>query len=77
MSVEIKVPKISEEGKSGVIIRWYRNEGDQVKEGEEICEVMIEKTTLRITAPSSGTLKIVKKDNDEIEEEEVIGFIES
>jgi len=31
MSLDVKVPKISEEEKSGVIIRWYRSEGDQVK----------------------------------------------
>jgi len=61
MSLDVKVPKISEEEKSGVIIRWYRSEGDQVKDGEEICEVMIEKATLRVTAPSTGTLRIVKK----------------
>jgi len=77
MSLDVKVPKISEEEKSGVIIRWYRSEGDQVKDGEEICEVMIEKATLRVTAPSTGTLRIVKKDYDEIKEGEVIGSIEN
>jgi len=38
---------------------------------------MIEKATLRVTAPSTGTLRIVKKDYDEIKEGEVIGSIEN
>jgi len=55
--VEIKVPVISTEGKVGYVVRWYKNDGDEVKEGEEIAEVMIEKTTLHIQAPLSGKLK--------------------
>lgn len=76
MTIEIVVPKISNEKKSGVIIRWYKNDNDPVKEGEEICEVMIEKTTIGVTAPAEGRLKIVKQDNEEIEEGEVIGYVE-
>jgi len=41
--VEIKVPVISTEGKVGYVVRWYKNDGDEVKEGEEIAEVMIER----------------------------------
>ena len=77
MNVEVKVPKVSEEGKSGVIVRWYKNDGDNVKEGEEIAEVMIEKITVRVQASKSGRLKIGKKENEEVKEEETIGFIES
>jgi len=78
MTTEIKIPKTSIEGnKSGVIVRWYKNDGDDVKENEEIAEVMIEKVTIRIQAPKSGKLKIEKKENEEVKEEEVIGFIES
>ncbi len=74
--VEIKVPVISTQGKVGYVVRWYKNGGDEVKEGEEIAEVMIEKTTLHIQAPLSGKLKIVKNPNEEIREGEIIGYIE-
>jgi pyruvate/2-oxoglutarate dehydrogenase complex dihydrolipoamide acyltransferase (E2) component len=77
MNVEVKVPKVSEEGKSGVIVRWYKNDGDNVKEGEEVAEVMVEKITVRVQASKSGKLKIGKKENEEVKEEETIGFIES
>jgi pyruvate/2-oxoglutarate dehydrogenase complex dihydrolipoamide acyltransferase (E2) component len=77
MNIEVKVPKVSEEGKSGVIVRWYKNDGDNVKEGEEVAEVMVEKITVRVQASKSGKLKIGKKENEEVKEEETIGFIES
>jgi len=77
LNVEVKVPKVSEEGKSGVIVRWYKNDGDNVKEGEEVAEVMVEKITVGVHASKSGKLKIGKKENEEVKEEETIGFIES
>lgn len=75
--LEIKVPTISIEGnKVGYVVRWYKNDGDNVKENEEIAEVMIEKTTLHIEAPSSGKLKIIKAQNEEVQEGELIGYIQ-
>ncbi len=73
---EIKVPVISTEKKVGYVVRWYKNDGDEVKEGEEIAEVMIEKTTLHVQAPASGKLRITKHQNEEIREGEVIGYVE-
>ena len=61
MNVEVKVPKVGEEGKSGVIVRWYKNDGDNVKEGEEVAEVMVEKITVGVQASKGGKLKIGKK----------------
>lgn len=74
--VEIKAPIISTEGKVGYVVRWYKDDGDEVEEGEEVAEVMIEKTTLHIQAPQAGKLKIVKEANEEIREGEIIGYIE-
>jgi len=61
MNVELKVPKVSEEGKSGVIVRWYKNNGDNVREGEEVAEVMVEKITAGVQASKDGKLKMGKK----------------
>ncbi len=78
MRSEIRVPKIREgEKKKGVIIRWYREDGDRVKKDEEIAEVMIEKLTLHITAPEDGILTIFTRENEEIEEDSTIGFVET
>jgi len=71
---EIKIP--GSEQRSGVIVRWYKEDGETVKAGEEIVEVMMEKATIRLKAPADGKLKIIKKEDEEISEGEAIGGIE-
>ncbi|WP_461862745.1 lipoyl domain-containing protein [Thermococcus sp.] len=75
MEVEIKVPRTTKEEKTGVLLSWYKNNGDMVQEGEEIAEVMIEKVTIHIKAPASGRLKILVKENEEVAQGQVIGVI--
>ncbi len=77
MKVEVKVPRTAEEQKNGVLLHWYKNDGDPVDEGEEIAEVMIEKVTLHIKAPAGGTLKILVKENEEVSQGQVIALIEA
>lgn len=75
MEYEITVPEVSNDSKVGIIVRWYKNDGDLVEKNEEIAEVMIEKITLRIRAPETGRLKIIKKENEEVRERELIGKV--
>lgn len=77
MEVEVKVPKTTEEEKEGVLLHWYKKDGDVVQEGEEIAEVMIEKVTVHIKAPADGRLKILVKENEEIFQGQVIAVIEA
>ena len=41
----------------GTVLQWTVSEGDQVEEGQLLCEVETEKTTIEITAPVSGLLR--------------------
>ncbi|KUH33844.1 dihydrolipoyllysine succinyltransferase [Thermococcus celericrescens] len=75
MEVEVKVPRTTKEEKTGVLLSWYKNDGDPVEEGEEIAEVMIEKVTVYVKAPASGRLKILVKENGEVAQGQVIGLI--
>ncbi len=75
MEVKIKVPRTTKEEKTGVLLSWYKNNGDMIQEGEEIAEVMIEKVTIHIKAPASGRLKILVKENEEVAQGQVIGVI--
>ena len=38
---------------------WYFEEGDKVLEGNDLCEIVCETGTFKITAPSSGVLNEV------------------
>ncbi|NIA09481.1 MAG: dihydrolipoyllysine succinyltransferase [Nitrospiraceae bacterium] len=77
MKIEINVPKVSIEEKSGILVHWYKNNGEEVKEKEEIAEVMVEKITLTIKSPASGKLSIIVDENEEIIQGQLIGTVET
>ena len=41
----------------GTLLQWTASEGDRVEEGQLLCEVETEKTTIEVTAPVSGLLR--------------------
>ncbi|MGR6836384.1 dihydrolipoamide acetyltransferase family protein [Syntrophomonas erecta] len=60
MAVEITMPKLGLSMKTGTVSKWLKNEGDQVKKGDPLLEVMTEKITNKVEAPGDGVLlKIV------------------
>ncbi len=75
MEIEIKVPKLAGEKKECVLIHWYKNNGDEIKENEAIAEIMVEKVVMEIKSPATGILKILKKENEEIIQGQVIGAV--
>ncbi|MDO4554892.1 MAG: biotin/lipoyl-containing protein [Lachnospiraceae bacterium] len=63
-----------------VAIFWKAEEGDQVKEGQQICEGEVEKRVVEVYASCDGILKeILVEDGDEIvcEGETVLGYLET
>jgi len=41
----------------GAVVKWIKNDGDRVEEGERIAVVMSKKITFQVQAPSSGVLR--------------------
>ncbi|EMB81753.1 putative dihydrolipoamide dehydrogenase, partial [Streptococcus mutans 11VS1] len=57
-------------------IEWKKQEGDEVKEGDILLEIMSDKTNMEIEAEDSGVLlKIVKGNGQVVPVTEVIGYI--
>ncbi|TMK77964.1 MAG: biotin/lipoyl-binding protein, partial [Actinobacteria bacterium] len=53
---------------AGTIVRWLKQEGDQVEKGEPLYELDTDKVTQEVEADASGTLlKILGKEGEEIE----------
>ena len=76
MAVEIIMPKLGVDMQEGEIIEWKKQEGDEVKEGEILLEIMSDKTNMEIEAEDSGVLlKIVKVNGQDVPVTEVIGYI--
>lgn len=78
MAYEIIMPKAGIDMTEGQVVKWLKKEGDPVKEGEIILEIMTDKTSMEIEAEASGILlKIVHPDGDTVPVTEVIGYIGS
>jgi pyruvate dehydrogenase E2 component (dihydrolipoamide acetyltransferase) len=61
MAEEVFMPKMSDHMEFGAIVEWIAKEGDRVKEGQAIVEVMTDKTTTEIEAPATGILKGIRE----------------
>ncbi|MBJ7541023.1 dihydrolipoyl dehydrogenase [Streptococcus sp. SL1232] len=76
MAVEIIMPKLGVDMQEGEIIEWKKSEGDSVKEGDILLEIMSDKTNMELEAEDSGTLlKITHPAGDVVPVTEVIGYI--
>ncbi|MEA3453534.1 MAG: dihydrolipoamide acetyltransferase family protein [Candidatus Caldatribacteriota bacterium] len=73
---EIKMPRFGLTMETGFIEKWFKEEGEKVKEGEPLLEVSSEKITNEVASPTSGILlKIIGKEKEEIKVGTVIAII--
>jgi pyruvate/2-oxoglutarate dehydrogenase complex dihydrolipoamide acyltransferase (E2) component len=56
MSREVKIPKWGLTIEKMTILEWLKGIGDQVDQGEALCEVETDKANSEIEAPVAGTL---------------------
>lgn len=56
--MEFKFPDLGEGLVEGEVVKWHVKEGDFVKEGDPLVDVMTEKATVTLPAPTTG--KVVK-----------------
>ena len=56
MATEVKLPRLGQGMESGVVVRWLKEEGDQVEKGEPLYELDTEKVTQEVEAEASGVL---------------------
>lgn len=76
MATEVIMPKLGVDMQEGQILEWKKKEGDEVKEGEILLEIMSDKTNMELEAEASGTLlKILKQDGETVPVTEVIAYI--
>ncbi|PNR99479.1 hypothetical protein X927_05440 [Petrotoga mexicana DSM 14811] len=78
MTVEILVPKLGMGVEELELVKWYKNEGETVKKGEPLVQVMTSKITNDIEAPANGVLKkTYAQEGDTIKPNQKIGEIET
>ncbi len=57
MVTKVVMPRLSLTMKEGTVVQWFKKEGDTVKKGDPLVEVLSEKVTYDVEAPASGTLR--------------------
>ena len=51
------MPKLSPTMTEGKLVRWLKKEGDLVKEGDALCEIGTDKSTMEFTSIESGYIR--------------------
>lgn len=67
MIVDITMPRLSDTMTEGYVVEWHKSVGDQVTQGEDLCDVDTDKVTVTHEAPVSGVLREVLVDDGDIE----------
>lgn len=75
MATQIIMPKLGMAMTEGTVVKWLKQDGDEVTKGEPIVVVMSKKITYTVEAPASGILRIVAGPKETRAVGQVIGFI--
>ncbi|MFW5712773.1 MAG: dihydrolipoamide acetyltransferase family protein, partial [Spirochaetota bacterium] len=57
MGMLITMPRYGANMEAGTVAEWFVEEGDEVAEGDALCEIEIEKLTNELESPASGVLR--------------------
>ena len=69
MATDIIIPAdLWEEDSEGVITSWLVSDGAQVEAGTAIAEVMVEKAQFEVESQVSGTVELLKEEDDLVED---------
>ncbi|MFH1406470.1 MAG: biotin/lipoyl-containing protein [Candidatus Omnitrophota bacterium] len=75
--VKITLPELGEGINEATISYWHREEGDVVKEGEDLVEMATDKATFNLPAPCSGRLnEVYFHEGDVVKVGDALGVIE-
>lgn len=76
MATPVIMPKFGMAQETGQVIRWFKQEGESVQQGEPLLEVMTDKLSMEVEAPASGVVRgISAAPEDVVPVTEVIAYI--
>src|SRR5207245_10610779 len=76
LPVEIEVPSVRESITEGVVSRWLKKNGENVRADEPVLELETEKATTEVAAPASGKLVTTVPEGKTVTIGAVVGRIE-
>jgi pyruvate dehydrogenase E2 component (dihydrolipoamide acetyltransferase) len=76
MPVNVVMPQMGESITEGTIVRWFKNEGDEVAKDEPLLEISTDKVDAEVPAPAGGKLaKVLHGPGTTVAVETIIGVI--
>jgi 2-oxoglutarate dehydrogenase E2 component (dihydrolipoamide succinyltransferase) len=76
MAIDIKVPTVGESITEGTITRWYKKDGEVLRNMEPAFELETEKATTDVPAPAGGLLRILVPEGSTVAIGAVVGRLE-
>jgi 2-oxoglutarate dehydrogenase E2 component (dihydrolipoamide succinyltransferase) len=77
MKQEVKAPSVGESITEVSILKWVKQNGQAVKNGEIILEIESDKATVEVVAEANGVLQIVKEAGERVPVGQVIGYVDT
>jgi len=75
--MEVKLPELAEGVNEATISFWQKQEGDSIKEGEDLVEMTTDKAVFNLPAPASGRLmRVLAEEGKTVKVGEVLAIIE-
>ena len=62
MATNIVMPKMGYDMREGTVVKWHKNEGEDVARGEVIADIETDKATVEFEAYTSGVLRRIVAD---------------
>ncbi len=57
MAETVSMPKLGFDMQEGTLVRWVKNEGEQVNKGDVLAEIETDKATVEVESSASGTVR--------------------
>ena len=75
--MDIILPYIGETVDEGKVLKWLKQVGDQVTDGDVLCEVETDKSTMEVPTTIDGTIKEIRvKEGDIVPVGTILAIVE-
>jgi pyruvate dehydrogenase E2 component (dihydrolipoamide acetyltransferase) len=75
MAEKVIMPKLGMAMSEGKVVKWLKDDGEEVKKGEPVVVVMSKKITYKVAAPAEGIVRQIVEPKESRSVGAVIGFI--
>ena len=65
MAKDVVLPELGEDVEGATVSYWLHEEGDEIKEGEDLVEMTTDKATFNVPSTAAGTLKEISVEEGE------------